>query len=83
MALKAGLNTKILGNATAGADGNMTSFLLPGGISTSISGIGILYPDGRQTQKIGIIPDIFVEPTIDGIRNRKDDELNKAIELVR
>lgn len=83
MALKAGINTKILGIATAGADGNMTSFHLPGGISTSISGIGILYPDGRQTQKIGIIPDIFVEPTIDGIRNKKDDLLNKAIEVIK
>jgi len=83
MALKAGLNTTLLGNATAGADGNITRFHLPGGILTSISGIGILYPDGKQTQKIGIIPDVFVEPTIDGIKKRKDALLEKAIEVIK
>lgn len=83
MALKTGLNTTILGNATAGADGNMTSFHLPGGIYTSISGIAILYSDRKQTQKIGIIPDILVEPTIDGIRNGKDELLERAINLIK
>lgn len=82
MALRAGLNTTILGNATAGADGNITSLHLPGGISTTISGIAILYPDGKQTQKIGIIPDIFIERTISGIRRGRDELLEKAIKTL-
>jgi len=83
MAIKAGLNTTILGSSTAGADGDMSRFYLPGGLFTSISGIGILYPDGKQTQRIGIVPDIFVEPTIDGIKNGKDQLLEKAINLIK
>lgn len=82
MALRAGLNTTLLGNATAGADGNITSLHLPGGISTTISGIAILYPDGKQTQKIGIIPDLFIERTISGIRTGRDELLEKAIEII-
>lgn len=82
MAIKAGLNTIILGSSTAGADGDMSRFYLPGGLFTSISGIGIFYPDGKQTQRIGIIPDIFVEPTIHGIRNGMDELLDKAITII-
>ena len=47
-----------------------------------ISSIGIYYPDGGETQRIGIVPDIEVKPTIDGIRNGKDELLEKAIELI-
>ena len=83
MALKAGLNTTLLGTATAGADGNMTFFKLPGGLSTSISGIGILYPDEKQTQKIGIIPDILTERSVKGIEKGQDELLEKAIEIIQ
>jgi len=29
-----------------------------------ISGIGVYYPDGTETQRIGIIPDIELRPTL-------------------
>jgi C-terminal processing protease CtpA/Prc len=48
-----------------------------------ISGIGVYYPDGRETQRIGIVPDIEVKPTIEGIKNGKDEVLEKAIEFIR
>ena len=47
-----------------------------------ISGIGVYYPDGAETQRIGIIPDIEIKPTIAGIREGKDELLEKAIELI-
>ena len=47
-----------------------------------ISGIGVYYPDGTKTQRVGIVPDIEVKPTISGIRNGKDELLEKAIELI-
>jgi C-terminal processing protease CtpA/Prc len=47
-----------------------------------ISGVGIYYPDGTQTQRIGIMPDILIEPTIEGIRQGRDELLEKAIELI-
>lgn len=82
MAFQAGSNTVVMGSTTAGADGNITSIPLPGGIFTCMSGLGIYYPDGRETQRVGIIPDIVVAPTIEGIRNGRDEVLEKAIEYI-
>jgi len=82
MALRAGNNTSIIGSTTAGADGNVSAILLPGGLRTMISGTGVYYPNGQETQRIGIVPDIEVKPTIEGIRKGKDELLEKAIELI-
>ncbi len=82
MAFRAGGNTTIIGSTTAGADGNVSRIFLPGGLRTIISGIGVYYPDGRETQRIGIVPDIVVKPTIKGIKAGKDELLEKAIELI-
>ncbi|MEO2051502.1 MAG: S41 family peptidase [Allomuricauda sp.] len=82
MAFRAGDNTTIIGSTTAGADGNVSTIYLPGGMRTMISGIGVYYPNGEETQRIGIVPDIEVKPTIAGIRNGKDELLEKAIEII-
>jgi C-terminal processing protease CtpA/Prc len=83
MAFKAGDNTTVIGSTTAGADGNVSKILLPGGLSTKISGIGVYYPDGTETQRIGIVPDIEVHPTIKGIREGRDELLEKAVEFIK
>lgn len=82
MALRVAPNAKVLGSTTAGADGNVSGITLPGNIFTYISGIGVLTPDGSETQRIGIVPDVKIEPTINGIRAGKDEVLEKAIELI-
>jgi len=82
MAFRAGDNSTIIGSTTAGADGNVSTILLPGGLRTMISGIGIYYPNGKETQRIGIVPDIEAKPTIKGIKNGKDEVLEKAIEFI-
>lgn len=82
MAFRAGDNTTIIGSTTAGADGNVSAIMLPGGLRTMISGIGVYYPNGRETQRIGIVPDIEVQPTIEGIKQGKDELLEKAIEII-
>ncbi|WP_166959839.1 S41 family peptidase [Yeosuana marina] len=82
MAFRAGDNTTIVGSTTAGADGNISSIYLPGGLLTNISGIGVYYPDGTETQRVGIIPDVEVKPTIEGIKQGKDELLEKAIEII-
>ena len=83
MAFRAGDNTTVIGSTTAGADGNVSSIILPGGLSTMISGIGVYYPDGKNTQRVGIIPDVEVKPTIHGIRSGHDELLEKAIEIIQ
>ncbi len=82
MAFRNAPNSIIVGSTTAGADGDVLSFSLPCGLKTSISGLGIYYPDGRETQKVGIIPDEIVKPTIKGIRNNEDELLYRAIEIL-
>jgi len=82
MAFRAGVNTTVIGSTTAGADGNVSRIALPGGLSTMISGIGVYYPDGKETQKVGIVPDVVVQPSIKGIKAGKDEVLLKAIELI-
>lgn len=82
MAFRVAPTATIIGSTTAGADGNVSKFYLPGGIMTMISGIGVYYPDGRETQRIGIVPDIELKPTIEGIKRGKDEVLEKAIEII-
>ena len=83
MALQTANNVTIIGSQTAGADGNISRFELVGGFKTIISGIGIYYPDGRETQRIGIVPNIEVKPTIDGILKGKDEVLDSAITFIK
>nr|MBC7613761.1 peptidase S41 [Pseudopedobacter sp.] len=73
----------VVGSTTAGADGNVSQFYLPGGLSTMISGIGVYYPNGKVTQQVGIVPDIVVNRSIEGVKEGKDELLDKAIELIK
>src|SRR6476646_5273889 len=82
MAFRASPQAIVVGSTTAGADGNTSPFALPGGLQTVISGIGVFYPDKKPTQRIGIIPDVKVEPTIAGIRNGQDEVLEEALRQV-
>lgn len=83
MAFRIAPNATVVGSNSAGADGSVAPvFLLPGGISTKFTGVGIYYPDGRETQRVGIIPDIYVTPTIEGVRNGVDKLVEKAISII-
>jgi C-terminal processing protease CtpA/Prc len=82
MAFRSRPGTVVVGSQTAGADGNVSRFDLPGAQRTMISGIGVFYPDGRPTQGIGIVPDLEVRPTIAGIRAGRDEVLEAAVRRV-
>lgn len=82
MAFRTAPNAKVFGSTTAGADGNVSEIILPGNIKTMITGIGVYYPDGKETQRIGIIPDVKIKPTVQGITQKKDEVLDKAIEWI-
>lgn len=81
MALRKSPNAVVIGENSIGADGDVATLTLPGGIKTTITGIGVYTPEGLETQRIGIKPDIYVKPTIQGIRDGKDELLEKAIEI--
>jgi C-terminal processing protease CtpA/Prc len=79
MALRTAPGALVVGSTTAGADGNSSPIPLPGGIASMISGIGVFYPDRSPTQRIGIIPDLEVRPTIAGIRAGRDEVLEAGV----
>ena len=82
MAFKTAPRAVVIGSQTLGADGDVSIFTLPGNAYSYISGIGIYYPDGKETQRVGIVPDIIVHPTINGIKAGKDEVLEKAIDEI-
>lgn len=82
MALQTAPNVISIGSQTAGADGNVSQITFPGNYKTLMTGLGVYYPDGKETQRVGIIPDIEIKPTIAGIKLRKDEVLEKAIEII-
>lgn len=68
-----------IGSQTMGADGDVTYVSLPGFINLYLTGMGVYYPDYTETQRVGIIPDIEVKPTIQGMKNGKDEVLEAAL----
>jgi C-terminal processing protease CtpA/Prc len=82
MALRAMPGAVVVGSTTAGADGNVSSIPLPGGLNTMISGLGVFYPDHRPTQRVGIVPDVVVRPTIEGIAAGRDEVLERAVRVI-
>ena len=82
MAFQSSPNVKVIGSITAGADGNVSSIILPGGLNTMISGIGVFYPNGTPTQRVGVKIDYTLYPTITGVSEGKDELLEKAISVL-
>jgi C-terminal processing protease CtpA/Prc len=79
MAFRAAPNAIVVGSTTAGADGNVSRIPLPGGLRAMISGIGVFHPDGSPTQRVGIVPDLVVRPTIEGMRSGLSEVLDAGI----
>ncbi len=82
IALKSFPDIIFIGEQTQGTDGEMTKIYLPGGGETSFTGQVVRFGNGADFQGIGIIPDIPVQRTVEGIRNNKDEILEKALEFL-
>lgn len=82
MAFQSSPNVTVIGSTTAGADGNVSTVVFPGSMATWISGLGVYYPDNTPAQRNGVKIDQQVYPTIEGIREGRDELMEKAIELL-
>ena len=80
MAWRLAPQARVFGSLSDGADGNVVNFPLPGGIMTRFSGIGVYYPDGSETQRVGIQPDVLVSPTVESLQTCHDEVLEAALE---
>lgn len=73
---------QIVGEATAGTNGNVNPFTLPGGYTVYWTGMKVLKQDGSQHHGVGIQPTVPVKRTLAGIRAGRDEFLDRALELV-
>ena len=72
---------EIFGEATAGANGNVNPFTLPGGFRVAYTGMKVLHHDGSQHHLLGVVPTVPVQPTIAGVRAGRDEVLEQALGL--
>jgi C-terminal processing protease CtpA/Prc len=75
--------TTFIGSPSAGANGDVTDLVLPGGISMVFTGHDVRHLDGRQLQRVGLRPQVFVRPTLAGLQSGQDEVLDKALEYLK
>jgi C-terminal processing protease CtpA/Prc len=73
----------IVGSTTAGTNGNVATFSVPGGFTVTFTGMRVTGHDGRTPHHlVGIRPDVPVAPTLAGVREGRDEVLDRALALV-
>lgn len=80
--LEAANNTAFVGSASAGADAEIGSFVVPGGITITYSSNDVRHGNGGKLQRLGLQPAESVAPTVAGVRAGRDEVLERAIEYV-
>ena len=74
---------EIVGQPTAGTNGNINPFSLPGGYSFMWTGMKVLKHDGSQHHLIGVQPTVPLERTLKALRESRDEYIEKAVELIK
>lgn len=72
----------VIGEQTAGTNGNITGVQLPGSFVFTFTGMDVLHADGKQFRQIGILPDIEVLETQEDFVKNRDPVLEKAIQVL-
>jgi C-terminal processing protease CtpA/Prc len=73
----------IVGAPTAGTNGNVNPFTLPGGYSVSWTGMKVLKHDGSRHHGVGIMPTVPVSRTRAGVAAGHDEFLDRAVGVVK
>ncbi|MHB8418205.1 MAG: S41 family peptidase [Myxococcales bacterium] len=71
----------LLGEHTAGNDGQPYWYAFGNGMRVAIGAVEDRFPDGSPFDGIGIAPDIEIEETVDSLRAGRDPVLERAREL--
>lgn len=74
---------EIVGSTTAGTNGSINQFQVPGGCTLVFTGMKVLKHDGSQHHTIGIKPTIPVERTRAGVAAGRDEVLAAGIIAVQ
>jgi C-terminal processing protease CtpA/Prc len=73
---------EIVGEPTAGTNGNINPLKLPGNYNMIWTGMKVLKHDGSQHHGIGIHPTVPASRTIKGVAEGRDELLERALRLV-
>lgn len=73
---------EIVGQPTAGTNGNVNPLMLPGGYSVGWTGMRVLKHDGSTHHGVGIHPTVPVQRTRAGVAAGRDELLERALEVV-
>ncbi|HJQ35605.1 MAG TPA: S41 family peptidase [Thermoanaerobaculia bacterium] len=73
---------EIVGEATAGTNGNVNFMQLPGNYVLRFTGLRVRKQDGSPHHGVGILPTVPAVRTMEGIRAGRDEFLEKAIEVI-
>lgn len=73
----------LVGEPTAGTNGNATGARLPGGYRMQFTGMRVVQPDGTPLHLVGIAPDVPVAPTRAGLVAGRDEVRDAAIAWLR
>ena len=73
----------IIGGPTAGTNGNINRFTLPGGYTVVWTGMLVKNHDGSKHHIRGVVPDIPTQRTIKGIAEGRDELLLRALEFIK
>lgn len=68
-----------VGSQTAGTNGNVATFDIPGGFSVRFTGMVTRNPDGSPFHGKGVVPDLAIAPTIDDLTRGRDPVLDAAL----
>jgi hypothetical protein len=72
-----------VGESSAGTNGNVNSFVVPGRFEVRFTGMRVAATDGTTIQGHGITPDRVVHPTLQGLRSGQDEVLQAAIAVAQ
>lgn len=70
---------EIVGEPSAGTNGNVNPFVLPGGYNVTWTGMLVQKRDGTPHHGVGVIPTVRVSPTPAGLQAGRDEILERAI----
>jgi C-terminal processing protease CtpA/Prc len=73
---------EIVGEPTAGTNGNINPFVLPGNYRVVWTGMKVLKHDGSRHHGVGIQPTVPVARTLRGVTERRDEQLERAVAIV-
>ena len=73
----------IVGGPTAGSNGGVNVYVLPGGYRVSYTGQVAVRLDGTRFHGVGVLPTVPVRRTVKAIAEGRDEVLEKALELVQ